>query len=499
MSSKEKKAAAAAEEAKKNKKFYTKCIIFVVVLAIVVAASAFITSDYTTTKTTALEVGGSKYTPAEFSYYYRSALSETYSELYQSYGDMAGYLLNTDTSLEEQTSVYGDGTQSWAQYFYDKAIVKLTNITVLYDAAIAEGYTLSDEDKASIDADMSYYLQTATQGGYPDLNSFLADNFGKGFDEDMLRTVAEKQYIASAYSAELANSFQYSAEELDSYYTANKDTFDFITYHMYFVGTSAVGEEGMSDEEKAAAAHEAAVQIADAASGAQFAKNVYNFVSDDAKASYESETATMGISQGGNLGSIYAEWLLSAERKTGDTTVIDSDGGSYALMFLGRNDNHYNLVDARHILIKAEADENGSYTEEALAAAKAEAERIHALWQENPTEDNFAELAKEYSGDAGSAANGGLYQDIYQDSMVEEFNSFLFHEGKQPGDTGIVYGTNGQYAGYHIVYFSAIGDVFSDELADYSKRAEDYNAVVSEMAENYELIIGKGMKHVDLA
>ena len=499
MSSKEKKAAAAAEEAKKNKKFYRNCIIFVVVLAILVAASAFITSDYKTTKTTAIEIGDTKYSPAEFSYYYRSLVSTTYAELAQSYGDLAAYMLNTGTSLEEQTAMYGDGTESWAQYFYDEAIVSMTNATVLYDAAIAEGYTLDEEANASIDEDIEYYRQTALSNGYETLDAFLALNFCEGFDEEMLREVAEKQYLAAAYSSDLDASFSYTEDEKEAYYGEHKDTFDFVKYHIYFVGTSLEQFSELADEEKSAAAHEAAEAIIDAASGAQFVKNVQNFVPEASKASYEDETATLGIAQGGNLADAYKDWLLDSARAEGDTTVIDIDGGSYALMFLSRNDNHYNLVDVRHILISAEADENGAFTEEALAEAKAEAERIYALWQEDPTEDNFAALAAEYSMDDGSKANGGLYREVYQDYMVEEFNDFLFNEGNKPGDTGIVYGTNGNYAGYHVMYYSADGELFSSALAEASLRAEDYNAVVSEKAESYEIVIGDGMKNVNLA
>ena len=168
-------------------------------------------------------------------------------------------------------------------------------------------------------------------------------------------------------------------------------------------------------------------------------------------------------------------------------------------MFVSRNDNHYNLVDVRHILISAEADENGEFTEEALAEAKAEAERIYAEWQEDPTEENFAALAMEYSMDESSAANGGLYEEVYMDYMVEEFNDFLFNEGNKPGDHGIVYGTNGSYAGYHIMYFSGVGEMFSDAMADALLRADEYNEIVSAKAENYEIKIGSGMKYVDLA
>ena len=499
MSSKEKKLAAAAEEAKKTKKFYTKCIVFIVVLAIVVAAAALVNSDISTTKTTAIEIGSTKYTPAEFSYFYRSAVSQTYAELEASYGEMAAYILNTSTPLDEQICMFGDGEMTWADYFYEQAVLALTNLTILYDAAVEKGYTLSEDDYASIDADIAYYEQTALGNNYPDLPSFLATNFGKGFDEATLREIAEKQYLASAYSADLNNSFEYTADELEAFYAEKANDYDFVKYHFYFVGTSNEAFADMTDDEKIAAAHDAAATIADSASGAQFTSKVQDFVPDASKNTYKTAESTMAVAQGEQISSIYKDWLMDPNRTEGDTTVIDSDGGSYALMFVSRNDNHYQLADVRHILISAEADENGAYTEEALEAAKAEAERIYALWQEDPTEENFAALAEEYSGDEGSSANGGLYTGVYQDYMVEEFNDFLFNEGKQPGDHGIVYGESNAYAGYHVMYFSALGDVFSELLADAGKRGEDYNAAVSALAENYPVSEGSGMKYVNLA
>ncbi len=499
MSSKEKKLAAAAEEAKKNRKFYTACIIFIVVLAIVVAAAALINSDITSTKTTAIEIGGTKYSPAEFSYFYRSAVSSTYASLSQSYGDMAAYILDTSRSLEDQTAMIGDGTQTWADYFYNEAIVGLTNLTVLYDAAIKDGYALSNDDKASIEADVAYYEEVAVNNGFGNLETFLELNFGKGFNENMLRAIAEKQYIAAAYATDLDASFEYTADEIEAYYSENANDFDFVKYHYFFVGTSNEAFADMSDEEKVTAAHKAAEEIATSASGMEFTRSVRDFVADSSKSLYDQPESTMNITQGQSVSSIYKDWMMDASRTEGETTVIDADGGSYALMFVSRNDNHYNLVDVRHILISAEADENGDFTEEALAEAKAEAERIYALWQEDPTEENFAALAEEYSSDGGSATNGGLYREVYQDYMVEEFDSFLFHEGKQPGDHGIVYGTNGSYAGYHVMYFSALGEVFSDRIADSSMRAADYNDAVQALAENYGFTIESGMKYVNLA
>ena len=497
MSSKEKKLAAAAEEAKKNKKFYTKCIIFIVCLAIVVAAAALINSSISTTKTTALSVGETKYSPVEFNYFYRNALANTYNELYRSYGDLTAYLIDTQTPLTQQPALTGDGEQTWADVISEEAKLSIVNVTVLSDAAIAEGMTLTDEDKAAIDAQVASYEEEAKKNGYS-LNDFLSLNFGKGFKLSHLRAIAEKQCLAAAYSTKIDEALVYTPEQLDQYYLENSNILDMFSFHSYFVGTANSAFEGMSDEEKVAAAHEAAQVIADSASPAQFTKNVHDFVADASKPSYEDPNSTLSITQGMYLTENYAEWMTDAQRVEGDTTVIDAEGGSYALYFVSRNDNHYPIVDARHILIKAEADENGEYSEEALETAKAEAERIHELWLANPTPEYFAELAAEYSQDDATKAEGGLYEGVYQNYMVDEFNSFLFEEGSVPGDSKVVYGNNGSYAGYHVVYFDALGRQFSDAIAEGLLRGEDYNKEVQAMADTYEVLEGSGMKFVTL-
>lgn len=125
----------------------------------------------------------------------------------------------------------------------------------------------------------------------------------------------------------------------------------------------------------------------------------------------------------------------------------------------------YPSVAVRHILVKAIADENGEYTDEAKAEAKAKAEEIYQEWKDgDATEESFAELAEKYSEDEGSNTNGGLYNSVMEGQMVTEFNDFCFDESRKSGDTGIVYGESaGTYAGYHVMYFVGEGDPADNE------------------------------------
>ena len=115
-----------------------------------------------------------------------------------------------------------------------------------------------------------------------------------------------------------------------------------------------------------------------------------------------------------------------------------------------------NLVDVRHILIQPEGcefDENYHVvaTDEQWEACRVQAQEILDGWlAEGGTEEGFATLAMTHSVD-GSDSSGGLYTDVYQGQMVENFESWCFDESRKTGDSGLV---RTEY-GYHLMYFVA--------------------------------------------
>lgn len=120
-------------------------------------------------------------------------------------------------------------------------------------------------------------------------------------------------------------------------------------------------------------------------------------------------------------------------------------------------------VDVRHILLMPN-DENATtgedgypvYSEEAWEACRVEAQQIYDEWMKGDmSEDSFAQFAAQYSVD-GSASSGGLYTDVYEGQMVENFENWCFDEARQVGDHGLV---QTQY-GYHIMYFVGSRDIW---------------------------------------
>ena len=161
------------------------------------------------------------------------------------------------------------------------------------------------------------------------------------------------------------------------------------------------------------------------------------------------------------------------------------------------------FVDVRHILVKLEGGTtneagNTTYSEEELAACREEAQAILDQWLAgDKTEESFAALANEKSEDPGSNTNGGLYEQVYEGQMVQNFNDWCFDASRAYGDYGLVE-TN---YGYHVMFFvdSQPQWMYYAESDWVSFKA---NEMVAGLAEEFPMDVeyGKiGMGYIDLA
>ncbi len=453
-------------------------VVALVVLAMVVFNSSLFYSNFT-----AVKVGDTSYTAAEYSFFYKYS----YNKFVVENGSYLSWL-GLDTSQPLSSQQYVDG-RTWADFFKESAQTTMKEVTALYDEAQKEGFTLSEEAQATLDSDISSYETAYQNAGFASTNAYLAAAFGKGCTLEVISGLLEKLYVSETFAQEKYASYTYTDSELSTYYTENKDNFDNYTYISFFA-SGAVSEEDAASSDgdalKAAAMAEAKRQAEAVAADAETAESF------KAAALAESGTeATETTTQGESLTSAYADWMKDAGRRAGDTTVIETETGCYALFFLSRDDNRYNTVNVRHILIKAVADENGAYTDEAKAAAKTSAEALLREWESGEaTEDSFAELANAKSEDTGSNTNGGLYENVTTGRMVKEFNDWCFDADRKPGDTGIVYGESSGYAGYHVMYFVDKGEVNANILAKNGLANADFTAWKDALLANYELTTG---------
>lgn len=148
-----------------------------------------------------------------------------------------------------------------------------------------------------------------------------------------------------------------------------------------------------------------------------------------------------------------------------------------------------NVIDVRHVLIMPEGgttDENNvtTYSEDEWEACRVKAQQLLDDWKAaDGDEISFAVMAQEHSKDSGSAANGGLYTDVTEGYMVDEFNDWIFDESRLYGDTDLV---KTQF-GYHIMFFVKSEPAWlSTARSDY--QADRINTMIEGALEKWPLV-----------
>lgn len=487
----DRKTKAAEEAARKKKESNRNWTIGIVVTVLVIALIILFNSNFIYSSTTAVKVGGESYSPAQVSYYYANQYM-TFVNNYGSYASLFGLdTTNGMSGLDSQECTMLEEGGTWKDYFLQSATSMLEQYTALTKYAEENGIELTAEEIQEIDDQLDSLEQSVTAYGYTNLGVYFSTNYGKGVTRNVVREETIRTALATkAYNA-YSDSLEYTDAELEEYYTGLEgasDIFDYAYYTVYAETETVTDEEGNETQE----ANDETMAAAKASAEAILAAYEADKENTDAVAKLDAAIATAGIegtatqaspTAGSSLSSAYKEWMMDA-RTAGDATVAENTGASayYVVVFLDRDDNSYKTVNVRHILIKAEADENGEYTDEAKQAAKAKIEEIYDEFKSGDmTEDSFATLANLYSEDSGSNTNGGLYEAVYKNEMVEEFNDFCFAEGRKAGDTGIVYGESSGYAGYHLVYYSGEGEIYSNVIARNALSSEALEAWMEEL------------------
>lgn len=347
----------AKKEADKKKKQRTKWIIVGVALVIFFAFAIYLNSgalyrslDALTVKNTEVTVGDTTisagergFSVAECNYVYHMQ----YISLMNTYGDYASTLFKLDTTkpLDEQTcplNKEGKENYTWDRYFRDATRSQLKQLAAYEAYAGQHDIKLDDDDLKEIDDTIASIAETAKKNNYGSVSKFLAANYGRGCNESVARAIMELQTLAGKVQTSITDVETYTAEQLAEKYDSVKDSYDKFTYSYYLVAAELPEHEHSEDEDehaheptdeaKAAAkatAEEILAKLSDGTSLADAAKAVVT----DAEIKEQTDLA------GSSVETALSEWIKSADRKAGDTAVVDSGTGSYVVVFTKRDNN----------------------------------------------------------------------------------------------------------------------------------------------------------------
>lgn len=531
---KESAAAALTEKQRREqaeaRKLKTITVTFVsVLLVIVLVATSILTvrginnSGIIDRNTIAAVTGTHELDSIQMNYFFVDYVKSMYSQWESSYGtSLKTYLsimgLNTSAPLSEQVNKMAENTPTWSEYFLTGALDQAKSTYALYDKAMAEGFTLTKEEEATLEYNSQLLAFYAAYGGFANSDKYLKSIYGYGADEDSYKEYSRITAIASAYYNKHSESLVYNDAAIREHEKDKFDNYSSFTYAVYNVYSSNYlevdttdknGTKTYTDEQKAAAlkaAEDVANKLATSATLEDFDKAIKELDinknnSSAASTKYDRVAYT-------NVAAAYKEWIGNKDRQANDMTVIpiettttNADGkesksttGYYVIYFTERNDNLRPLANVRHLLVKFEggttdSSGNTTYTDAEKKKAKAEAEKLLQEWKDGKaTEESFIELVKEHSDDS-SAAEGGLFEDIHpKSSYVESFLNWSIDANRKPGDVEII---ESKY-GYHIMYYSSDDELtYRDYMITEDLRSADMDVWYEDITKPTSITTGK--------
>lgn len=434
-------------------------------VAIVVAAAIVLGIGYSVLISvsgnfTALEVGGTKVSVAEYGYFYATTYGNMLNQIqqYSSYGlDTSSFGFDPDLSPDVQYTTDAEGNEiTWSDYFKTSTDDSIEYIYSYYNAAVESGLELTDDQKAEIEETIESIREEANGYGYS-LEAYIKASYGNKFNEKALRRVLEVQTLVQALSnnkkAEIEDAI--TDDELKAEYTENKKEYDRVDVRYYKIAIKQVtAKDGETDAELKARKEEAKkTAVADAKAILEKITDEESFIA--AVKEYneaEKDTTVEGtFSKHSDLktaiGEKAADWAFAA--KENDKTVIEEEN-AVAVMYCLTPSYAPTSVTVRHSLVAFEEEDASTLTDKQKEEYHKKASKLLADLGEDFTEDDFAKMAEKNTDDTASAKDGGLYDDVrLGGNYVETFTEWSCDPARKPGDTGIV---ETDY-GYHIMYF----------------------------------------------
>ncbi len=497
------KAARRAEEekARKERKKYNAIVGAVAgVIVLMILFVALFGSNLFYNGTAALEIGGTKFTVADFNYNYFSSYNSYYNSVYSysgTIGDPSAMLPSTEEPLRTQAYL-GSEDMTWADFFENSAIERMKSVAMLTSAAEEEGYTLSDEEKASVEETITGLAASAVSNGYKDLDAYLTINYGKGMTEKVFRENLLRDALASSYSQHKLDSSTFTQEELTAYYAEHADENDYFKFRIYSFSGAAVTDDADTEEDETLSAEDAAAKAqADADAFLAAVTDEQSFIDYAASLNedtedYDADSTTLRTSQGSSITEVVRTWLVEDGRKAGDKAVVRSAEDAaipyyYVVYYLDRDNNAYNAFSGYYGLVSAAPTVEGGGDPDA-ASLKTYREGNAKMVLDSYIEadgkglDTFSEVinnATDLISGSGALTTTGIYD------VPQVLADWFSDPARQEGDTEILYDED---YGAFVVYFSQIDGVYADLLSEAKLKSDAYDAWEEAQMANYETV-----------
>lgn len=272
------------------------------------------------------------------------------------YGSYASYFgLDPSLPLSEQPSMAEN--RSWEQYFLESATQGYAQQYALYRAALAEGYTLTEEEQATLDDILDpngSLARGAAESGFDTAEEYLQDTFGPGVDLQDYYDYVEIYITGNSYYSSLMEKATAEAENADeatlsAYYDDHADAFaenkvqKVNNVSVRHILITPEGEKDPTTGDYTAEAWTAAQEAAN-----EIYAQWQNDPTEDNFAALANEKSTdPGSNTNGGLYEDFdsatmveefTEWSFDPARTYGDSGIVKTSYGYHIMFFVGQTE-----------------------------------------------------------------------------------------------------------------------------------------------------------------
>ena len=267
------------------------------------------------------------------------------------YGTYASYFgLDVSQPLDTQMCSGLEEARTWQQFFLEGALNSWNNYRAMAAEADANGFELTEQQRAAIDNAAAELEEAAAANGYESGIAMLHSSLGAGAELEDYVYFMELYYKANGYYAQIAQGFEPTDEQLDDYfeehaegYAASGITKDTKLVNVRHILVYPEGADGTNlatqefSEEAWAASEKKAQEILD-----QFLAGDKTEESFAALANEYSEDPGSNTNGGlyenvseGEMVAAFNDWCFDAARQVGDTGIVKTNYGYHVMYFSG--------------------------------------------------------------------------------------------------------------------------------------------------------------------
>jgi len=425
---------------KREKKSIYVVIISIITVIATISASIALYKKYTDREKTIMTIDGVDVKDTEYNFYYTLIVNSYYITCLN---DNQYLNLDITKDLSLQKCLF-DEYDTWADFFDSMVQKTIVENHKLYEDLTKHGFSYNASEEW---AEFNKQIIERANNEQMTVSRMIRKMYGSNAAESNIKELFEKYITVNKYRTFLSQSAEITDKDIDEAYEKNKNDYDKVTYLMYEVSAEVEIEDSQDVVNKKM---EQAKIMAK-----KFYDSVYSeetFIEQAKQYSGEKEPNVKHENEFyKDVDSSIAEWVFSCEEEKQTVYIEDSKNYCYKIVyFISRSKDISPTATIRQILFTPDSS-TGNFlpTEQDYEISLKEADSVlNEFYRGEKTEESFAELAKKFSDDAGSAQYGGLINFIETGQYENDMDKWIF-DSRESGDVEIVRTTYG----YHILYF----------------------------------------------